>query len=394
MAAADLKRVIARVEDLPTLPRTVLRITELVNDPRAAAKDLSIVITDDQVLTARLLKLVNSSFYAFPRRVSTVTQATVLVGCDAIRNLLITTSVLDLFPARSAKVRREQELLWDHSLGCAIGAKAIGTFLRHEKLEELFVAGLLHDIGKLVEMMFLPTEFSRVAEHVRENGGLISEAEQALLGCTHAEIGRLLAERWNLPVKLADIIALHHRPVEAGAFALEASIVHLADILARALDIGYGGDRKVPALDPTAWNLLKLKTPALANQDGRFPVYVIFTTRRGLEAHYGAHSAALVDAELIHLAKAIRGQRINHENWGAILLYADDPEYTSYFDLQPAPHNDPWALKLLLADLDVALGKGGERHIRIASLRTVVTGCDLSEVSLRCPPLPRGGRGG
>jgi HD-like signal output (HDOD) protein len=263
MAAADLKRVIARVEDLPTLPRTVLRITELVNDPRAAAKDLSIVITDDQVLTARLLKLVNSSFYAFPRRVSTVTQATVLVGFDAIRNLLITTSVLDLFPARSAKVRREQELLWDHSLGCAIGAKAIGTFLRHEKLEELFVAGLLHDIGKLVEMMFLPTEFSRVGEHVRENGGLISEAEQVLLGCTHAEIGRLLAERWNLPVKLADIIALHHRPVEAGAFALEASIVHLADILARALDIGYGGDRKVPALDPTAWNLLKLKTPAL-----------------------------------------------------------------------------------------------------------------------------------
>ena len=195
MAAADLKRVIARVEDLPTLPRTVLRITELVNDPRAAAKDLSIVITDDQVLTARLLKLVNSSFYAFPRRVSTVTQATVLVGFDAIRNLLITTSVLDLFPARSAKVRREQELLWDHSLGCAIGAKAIGTFLRHEKLEELFVAGLLHDIGKIVTMTMLPEQFERITDRVIQDRLLISAAEAEILGCTHADIGRLLAQR-------------------------------------------------------------------------------------------------------------------------------------------------------------------------------------------------------
>jgi HD-like signal output (HDOD) protein len=92
----------------------------------------------------------------------------VLVGFDAIRNLLLTTSVLDLFPARSAKVRREQELLWDHSLGCAIGAKAIGAFLRCDKLEELFVAGLLHDIGKIVEMMFLPEEFSRVVDRVRD----------------------------------------------------------------------------------------------------------------------------------------------------------------------------------------------------------------------------------
>jgi putative nucleotidyltransferase with HDIG domain len=263
MAEADVKRVIARVEDLPTLPRTVLRITELVNDPRAAAKDLSIIITDDQVLTARLLKLVNSSFYAFPQRVSTVTGAIVLVGFDAIRNLLLTTSVLDLFPARSAKVRREQELLWDHSLGCAIGAKAIGAFLRCDKLEELFVAGLLHDIGKIVEMMFLPGEFSRVVDRVRDRDGLIAAAEQEVLGCTHAEIGRLLAERWNLPPKLTDTIALHHRPLDAGPYALEASIVHLADILARALDLGSGGDRKIPPLDHAAWNILKLKTTAL-----------------------------------------------------------------------------------------------------------------------------------
>ena len=106
MAAADFRRLVAKVEDLPTLPRTVLRITELINDPRAAAKDLARIITDDQVLTARLLKLVNSSFYGFSQKISTVTGAIVLIGFDAIRNLLLTTSVFDLFPSRSTRSRR------------------------------------------------------------------------------------------------------------------------------------------------------------------------------------------------------------------------------------------------------------------------------------------------
>jgi putative nucleotidyltransferase with HDIG domain len=263
MAVADLKRLIAKIEDLPTLPRTVLRITEMVNDPRASARDLARIITDDQVLTARLLKLVNSSFYGFPQRVSTVTGAIVLIGFDAIRSLLLTTSVFDLFPSRTSRDRRHQESLWDHSLGCAIGAKAIGEVLHHEKLEELFVAGLLHDIGKIVTMTMLPEQFARISSRVIQNRLLIADAEAEILGCTHADIGRLLAQRWNLPAKLMSLIEHHHQPATAGAWAVEASIVHLADILTRALSLGSGGDDKVPPLDRSAWQLLKLKTGAL-----------------------------------------------------------------------------------------------------------------------------------
>ena len=259
----DLNRIIRKVEDLPTLPRTILKITELVNNPKSSARDLSRVITDDQVLTARLLKLVNSSFYGFPQRISTVTGAIVLLGFDAIRNLLLTTSVFDVFSKQIKHPKFSQEKFWDHSLGCAVGAKVIGNFMRHNKIEELFVSGLLHDIGKIVEMMFLPREFSKITAVVRHKNTLLRDAEMEVLGYTHAEVGKLLAERWNLPPKLIAVIGHHHDPAAAGPYILETAITHLADILCRALNIGSGGDHKMPPLDPFAWEILKIKPHAL-----------------------------------------------------------------------------------------------------------------------------------
>ena len=263
MSIPDPQKIIEKINDLPTLSRTVLKITELVNDPKSSAKDLARVITDDQVLTARLLKLVNSSFYGFPQRISTVTGAIVLLGFDAIRNLLLTTSVFDLFANRNRKKKQDQERFWDHSLGCAVGAKVIGNYLRHDKIEELFVSGLLHDIGKIVEMMYLPDEFGKVVAVINRENILMTTAENKVLGYNHAEVGKLLAEKWNLPLKLVQVIAHHHQPNDAGSFAMEAAIVHLADIFCRALNMGYGGDNKIPPLDTQAWELLKINTSAI-----------------------------------------------------------------------------------------------------------------------------------
>ena len=263
MSISDLQKIIARIDDLPTLPRIVLKITELVNDPQSSAKDIARIITDDQVLTARLLKLVNSSFYGFPQRISTVNTAIVLLGFDAIRSLLLTTSVFDLFFGRNKKNRQDQEKFWDHSLGCAVGAKVIGSHLRHDKIEELFVAGLLHDIGKIVEMIYLPDQFAKVVNTINQQNILMLTAEESVLGYSHAEIGKFLADKWNLPIKLVQVIAHHHQPASAGSFITEASIVHLADILSRALNMGYGGDPKIPPLDKTAWARLKIKVDSL-----------------------------------------------------------------------------------------------------------------------------------
>ena len=259
----DLTRIIRRVEDLPTLPRIVLKITELVNNPKSSAKDLAGVVTDDQVLTARLLKFVNSSFYGFPQNISTVTDAIVLLGFDAIRNLLLTTSMFDLFSNKNKENELRREKMWDHSLGCAVAAKVIGDHMRYDDPEELFVSGLLHDIGKIVEMLFLPDDFARVVSMVENKNILMVEAEDHVLGYTHADVGRLLAERWNLPSKLVNVIAYHHQPGLAGRFSQEAAIVHLADILCRAMNMGSGGDNKIPPLDKNAWETIQLKLSAI-----------------------------------------------------------------------------------------------------------------------------------
>lgn len=175
----------------------------------------------------------------------------------------MTTSVFDLFAGRNKEKQQKQEQFWDHSLGCAVGAKVIGNYLRYDNIEELFVAGLLHDIGKIVEMMFQPDEFLKVAAAISRENLLMIRAEIRILGYSHAEIGKLLAEKWNLPSKLVQIIAHHHQPTDAGSFAIETAIVHLADIFCRALNMGSGGDNKIPPLDRFAWESLKIQTNAI-----------------------------------------------------------------------------------------------------------------------------------
>jgi HD-like signal output (HDOD) protein len=260
--ATKLDHLVQQIGSLPTLPSVIVRVNEQVANPKTSALDLARTILEDQSLTARLLRLVNSPFYGFPRRIATVTEAVTILGFAPVRSLLLTASVVDLLVGEETPDFSPTGL-WEHSVGAAVGAGLLARYTRHEDREEVFVAGLLHDVGKLVLFHFLTKEFLAVLETSRREDIPIRTAEQRLLGFTHDQVGRLLAERWKLPVRLSEAIGCHHRPDLAQVGKREAALVHVAEALTRALGLGSGGDDAVPMLEPDCWRRLGLQTTIL-----------------------------------------------------------------------------------------------------------------------------------
>ena len=260
--AMKLDHLVQQIGSLPTLPSVIVRVNEQVANPKTSALDLARTILEDQSLTARLLRLVNSPFYGFPRRIATVTEAVTILGFAPVRSLLLTASVVDLLVGEETPDFSPTGL-WEHSVGAAVGAGLLARYTRHEDREEVFVAGLLHDVGKLVLFHFLTKEFLAVLETSRREDIPIRTAEQRLLGFTHDQVGRLLAERWKLPVRLSEAIGCHHRPDLAQVGKREAALVHVAEALTRALGLGSGGDDAVPMLEPETWRRLGLQTTIL-----------------------------------------------------------------------------------------------------------------------------------
>ena len=262
MDGQDVLGKIKFIKDLPTLPFIIKNIQELLKNPKTSASDIGTLISKDQVLTAKLLRIANSALYCFPKEITTITQAITIMGFRAIKNLILSTSVFNLFKPRSSSAFDLQRF-WEHSIACAVGGKVIAETVGYEDVEELFVAGLLHDIGKIVQDEFLEEEFQQVLKLSESEKLLIYVAEKQLWNVTHSQTGAILGERWGLPVKLIDSITYHHDPVKSEHFSLHASIIHLSDILARSLGLGSGGDPWVPTVNNSAWKLLSLQESSL-----------------------------------------------------------------------------------------------------------------------------------
>jgi putative nucleotidyltransferase with HDIG domain len=233
------------------------RVTELIEHPSTTARDIEAVVETDQALTAKLLCLVNSSFYGFSQRVKTVSRAVGVIGFEALRNLVFTTSVISLFKSEASDTFRPTEF-WNHSIGTALAAKEIARRLGERQVEEFFVAGLVHDIGKLVHHEYLTESFLRAGALAAQQDILLLEAEREALHFTHDETGGLLLDHWRLPERLTAMVRYHHTPGRAPEYVREAAAVHLADILCRAKGLGSGGDNKIPLLDRRAWDCLGL----------------------------------------------------------------------------------------------------------------------------------------
>jgi putative nucleotidyltransferase with HDIG domain len=254
---ATWQGLLARVNDFPTLPVIVDKIGDLVRQPETTARDIESIVATDQTLTARLLRLVNSPFYGFPQRITTISRAVGIIGFEALRNLAFSTSVIQLFGSARSDTFDPAEF-WKHSIGTAIGAKELARCLGEKQLEDFFVAGLVHDIGKLVHHEYMADAFGAAGRLVQARDILLRDAEEEVLHFSHDQTGEILLTHWRLPQRLIVMVGDHHRPGRTREGARDAAVVHLADILARAKGFGSGGDDKMPQLNRRAWELLGL----------------------------------------------------------------------------------------------------------------------------------------
>jgi len=253
---SEIREFIRDTKSLPTLPGIVARLGSLAENDKVSSQEMARVIAADQVLSAKVLRLVNSAFYGFPGRVSTVSNALILLGVNVVKSLAITSSIFEI-------MEKNVVGLWEHSMGVAVAANVITKTLKLPDVEETSTAALLHDIGKVIIKIKLQQDFAQLTDLMAKKAWTILEAERELLGTDHAEIGGWLTRSWLLPEKLTEPVSCHHQVEQSSTHQTKTAVVHIADILIKASGFGFSGDLLVPRIQPAAWNRLGLEVKNL-----------------------------------------------------------------------------------------------------------------------------------
>ncbi len=250
----SLEELLKEAEGLISFPDVCIRVNTMVNDPRVSATDIGKVIQQDPALTARLLKIANSPLYGFASKIDTVSRAVAVLGGKEIRDLAFATSALKAFNVKPGL--DTIEALWSHNIYCAVACRQLAETSTRGRTESSFIAGLLHDIGRLLFLSLLPEDSEAKILTLSATGHGESNlclAEQEVVGFDHAEAGGELIRQWNLPDNLYECIRYHHDPSKAEHHPLEVAIVHLADCVAHAVQDETEIDQQLAAVDPSSW---------------------------------------------------------------------------------------------------------------------------------------------
>lgn len=262
----EIRLTIRNIKNLPTLPGVASRILEVTQDTESNAMELADIVINDPAVSARVLNLANSSFYGFSQRITTIPQAVVVLGFDMIRSLALGVSVFQTLDSAPDTPSFERDAFWLHAIGCGTAAKIVARELDIRDEGTLFVAGLLHDLAKIILDMHFSDEYAEVIKAAEATSRPSYLVEQELMGVDHAEIGAWLAFRWKFPDLLVNPIAGHHDlSLAEDDFLRESTIVHLANNLAKRAGIGLVFENPVPAPDERVQSVLHL-TPDRVNR--------------------------------------------------------------------------------------------------------------------------------
>lgn len=248
-----VRKEIGNISDLSTLSDVASKVLSMVEDPSSSSdsQTLADIISKDQVLTSRILKLVNSPYYGFPQRVSTLRSAITILGFNVVRGLVLGVSVFDT-------MNKAILGLWEHSFCASIIAGFLAKKVGLKNAEETSVAALLHDIGKIVVFQKYPKDFAEIVRLAKEEQLSMVEAEESVLGINHAEIGGIVLNSWSLPFSLCEAVQYHHSPFVSKAYISVAYVVHLSNILATAMGVGFSGQDFVSPVHRDTYSVLEI----------------------------------------------------------------------------------------------------------------------------------------
>jgi putative nucleotidyltransferase with HDIG domain len=241
MIGEDLKRLILSTCDIPSVPHVALKVINLIENPNTRLDDIQKAIMADQALTSRVLKIANSAFYGLRHNVETVSEAVAIIGFNTLKSIVLAAATREVYK----RFGIIEQKLWEHSLGVSIAASVIARRTGRVKTEEAAIAGLLHDVGKVLMDNSQPERFSLLMERVYSDRVTFSSIEREYFGFGHAEAGCILAEKWGFPLILCDVIRDHHNcEVNSGEDPYRddlCRVISLADTICVRLGVGYRG---------------------------------------------------------------------------------------------------------------------------------------------------------
>lgn len=275
MSQPSLADIVSHIHSLPAMPTVALELLQTLSGGDPDVDALASRIARDQAITARVLRVANSPFYGLQMRVGSIHDAIVVLGFSAVRSLVLTSAVVTTLPAGKC-AGFSADRFWRHVLGTAVAAQALARPLRR-KPESLFIAGLLHDIGRLVMLSANPEGFARVIQIATERDCHLVDVETEIFGCDHTAVGAAIAQHWNFPADIVEALAFHHNPAQTAPGSL-AAIIHYADGIAKALDLEGAENTQMARLQPAAIDALGLDwqtlTAVLAETHGRFEAHL------------------------------------------------------------------------------------------------------------------------
>lgn len=272
-AEQTVQSAIAEIAHIATLPEVTMKIIQLVEDPDSTAQDLNKVITNDPALGARILKVVNSAFYGLPGQIGSINRAIVLLGLNAVKNIAIAASLAKLFRGGKISPRFDARELWTHALSSATATRLLSEKAGLGLPDEAFLAGLIHDLGIMVEVQARRQQFVEALDDFYADEAMtLREAETKHLGANHEQFGAGLCKLWKFPSSFQFVTGFHHRPWElAEANRTLTSLVYVADVVCKQLELGFNEGTEHSEIDPNIAEQLKLTDAAIKDVISKVP---------------------------------------------------------------------------------------------------------------------------